>query len=104
MRAIGNCPILVPEDNDKAVEIALRFYGKEQDSPRLTLSEGQRNALGLCIFLAMANKAASEDRPIILDDVVISFDREHRSRVGALLRQGFAGRQVVLLTHDREWF
>lgn len=96
--------LVVPEDNDKAVEIALRFYGKEQDSPRLTLSEGQRNALGLCIFLAMANKAASEDRPIILDDVVISFDREHRSRVGALLRQEFAGRQVVLLTHDREWF
>lgn len=86
------------------MEVALRFHGKAQDSPRLTLSEGQRNALGLCIFLAMAHKAADKDCPIILDDVVISFDREHRSRVGALLRQEFADRQVVLLTHDREWY
>lgn len=101
---ISDVRLVVPENNDKAVEVALRFHGKEQESPRLTLSEGQRNALGLCIFLAMANKAAEEDRPIILDDVVISFDREHRSRVGALLRQEFAGRQVVVLTHDREWF
>lgn len=102
--AITNVRLVVPEDNDKAVEVALRFHGKGQDSPRLTLSEGQRNALGLCIFLAMAHKAADEDRPIILDDVVISFDREHRSRVGALLRQEFEDRQVVLLTHDREWY
>lgn len=101
---ITDVRLVVPEDNDKAVEVALRFHGKDQDSPRLTLSEGQRNALGLCIFLAMANKAAEEDRPIILDDVVISFDREHRSRVGALLRQEFSARQIVLLTHDREWF
>lgn len=101
---IKDVQLVVPENNDKAVEIVLRFYGKVQDSPRLTLSEGQRNALGLCIFLAMANKAGDSDRPIVLDDVVISFDREHRSRVGMLLRQEFAARQIVLLTHDREWF
>ena len=101
---ITDVRLVVPEDNDKAVEVALRFHGKSQDSPRLTLSEGQRNALGLCIFLAMAHKAADEDRPIILDDVVISFDREHRSRVGALLRQEFSDRQVILFTHDREWY
>lgn len=101
---ITDVRLVVPEDNDKAVEVALRFHEKAQDSPRLTLSEGQRNALGLCIFLAMAHKAADKDCPIILDDVVISFDREHRSRVGALLRQEFPNRQVVLLTHDREWY
>lgn len=101
---ITDIRLVVPDDNDKAVEVALRFHGKAQDSPRLTLSEGQRNALGLCIFLAMANKASDADNPIILDDVVISFDREHRSRVGVLLNEEFATRQLVLLTHDREWF
>lgn len=101
---ITDVRLVVPEDNDKAVEVAIRFYGKAQDSPRLTLSEGQRNALGLCIFLAMANKADVDNRPIILDDVVISFDREHRSRVATLLLQEFASRQIVLLSHDREWF
>ncbi len=101
---ITDVRLVVPGDNEKAVEVALRFHGREQDSPRLTLSEGQRNALGLCIFLAMASKAGDEDRPIVLDDVVISFDREHRSRVGILLQTYFSARQIILFTHDREWY
>ena len=102
--AITDVRLLVYEDREKAIEVSLQFYGNEQDSPQLTLSEGQRNALGLCIFLAMANKAGETDRPVFLDDVVISFDREHRSRVAKLLTQEFGSRQIVLLTHDREWF
>lgn len=93
----------VPEDSAKAIEIHLAFHGVPQESPRLTLSEGQRNALGLCVFLAMA-KQSSEDQPIILDDVVISMDRAHRSNVLPLIEAEFADRQVILLTHDREWF
>lgn len=101
---ITDLRLQVPDDGEKAIEVCLRFHGREQESPCLTLSEGQRNALGLCIFLAMANRAADTDRPILLDDVVISFDREHRSQVAKLLEQEFASRQVVILTHDREWY
>ena len=79
------------------------FYGVEQELPRLTLSEGQRNALGLCIFLAMA-KQSGTDTPIILDDVVVSMDRGHRSRVATLLEKEFADRQILLRTHYCEWF
>jgi hypothetical protein len=93
----------VPGDADKAIDVALKFYGVEQESPRLTLSEGQRNALGLCIFLAMA-KQSGADTPIILDDVVVSMDRGHRSLVATLLEKEFADRQILLVTHDREWF
>ena len=39
---------------DKAIDVVLKFHGKAQESPRLTLSEGYRNSLGLCIFLAMS--------------------------------------------------
>src|SRR5277367_1641829 len=49
---IENVHLYMP-DEDKAIDIALRFHGKDQDSPRLTLSEGYRNSLGLCIFLAL---------------------------------------------------
>jgi hypothetical protein len=93
----------VPQGADKAIDVALKFYGKDQESPRLTLSEGQRNSLGLCIFLAMA-KQSKADTPIILDDVVISMDRGHRSNVALLLEKEFSDRQIILLTHDREWF
>src|SRR5690606_29442793 len=64
---ITDLRLQVPEDGAKAIEVCLRFHGKEQESPCLTLSEGQRNALGLSIFLAMANRAAATDRPILLD-------------------------------------
>src|SRR5690606_6231919 len=93
---------VIPEGNDKAIDVALRFHGKALDSPRLTLSEGRRNALGLCIFLAMANQTRAADQPIILDDVVISFDRDHRNRVAPLLLLELSRHQVTLLTHDRE--
>jgi energy-coupling factor transporter ATP-binding protein EcfA2 len=87
---------------DKAVDIALSFHGDKQLSPRLTLSEGHRNSLGLCVFLALA--ARSSGTPIILDDVVTSFDREHRERVVDLLQAELASRQVILLTHEHDWF
>lgn len=91
-------------DGDKAIDIALKFYGKDQDSPRLTLSEGYRNSLGLCIFLALAKRETDDDKPLILDDVVVSFDRNHRGMIAELLQEKFSGRQVILFTHDRDWY
>jgi energy-coupling factor transporter ATP-binding protein EcfA2 len=96
--------LYVPSDTDKAIDIGLKFFGVDQDSPRLTLSEGHRNSLGLCIFLAMAKKDEGADRPLFLDDVVISLDRNHRGMIAELLENRFANRQIVLLTHDREWY
>ena len=94
----------LPTDQDKAIEIYLKFYGVDQMSPRLTLSEGHRNSLGLCIFLAMAKNVGNKNIPIILDDVVVSFDRNHRGRVAELLEKELHNRQILLFTHDREWF
>jgi hypothetical protein len=89
---------------DKAIDIGLRFHGKEQASPRLTLSEGYRNSLGLCIFLALAKREASTDRPLVLDDVVVSLDRNHRGMVVDLLEKQFTDRQILVFTHDRDWY
>jgi hypothetical protein len=94
----------IPESTDKAIDIGLKFHGVDQDSPRLTLSEGNRNSLGLCIFLAMAKREAQNDRPLFLDDVVVSLDRNHRGMIVELLEKEFGTRQVLIFTHDREWF
>jgi len=102
--AIENVHLYLPKDTDKAIDIGLKFHGKELESPRLTLSEGYRNSLGLCIFLAMAKREATKDRPIVLDDVVISLDRNHRGMIVELLEKEFATRQVIILTHDRDWY
>jgi len=52
----------------------------------------------------MAKREANNDVPLFLDDVVVSLDRSHRGMVGELLEQEFAGRQVIILTHDRDWY
>lgn len=102
--AIENVHLYVPEDSEKSIDIGLKFYGVDQPSPRLTLSEGYRNGLGLCIFLAMALADSAKDQPLFLDDVVVSFDREHRGMVAEVLKAKFSDRQIILLTHDREWY
>ena len=102
--AIEDIRLYVPKDSDKAIDICLKFHGKEQDSPRLTLSEGHRNSLGLCIFLAMARRDSDTERPLILDDVVVSLDRNHRGMIVDLLQQKFSDRQIIVLTHDRDWY
>ncbi len=103
-RAIEDVHLYLPKNVDKAIEIGLTSYGVKLESPRLTLSEGYRNSLGLCIFLAMAKREADKDRPLFLDDVVISLDRNHRGMIVELLEKEFGARQVVILTHDREWY
>ena len=102
-KAITDVKLYLPE-GDKAIDIGLTFYGTAQASPRLTLSEGYRHCLGLCIFFALAKSEAKADRPIILDDVVISLDKEHRGMVFNVLKDLFPDRQIIVFTHDREWF
>jgi ABC-type Mn2+/Zn2+ transport system ATPase subunit len=101
---IQGIQLYVPEDSEKAIDIGLKFYDVNQDSPRLTLSEGYRNSLGLCIFLAMAKREKNEDRPLFLDDVVVNLDRNHRGMIVELLQKKFDGRQIIVFTHDREWY
>lgn len=101
---IEKVELYIPKDADKAIDICLKFFGVDQPSPRLTLSEGHRNSLGLCIFLALVKLGEYHHGPVILDDVVSSLDREHRGMVANVLLEEFADRQVILLTHDREWY
>lgn len=100
---IENIHLNIPSSTDKAIDICLKFHGVDQPSPRLTLSEGHKNSLGLCIFLTIA-KTNGLDTPILLDDIITSLDREHRSFVADLLLRDFSDRQILLFTHDREWF
>jgi hypothetical protein len=41
---------------------------------------------------------------LFLDDVVVSFDRNHRGMIVQLLQDEFSERQVIIFTHDRDWY
>jgi hypothetical protein len=40
----------------------------------------------------------------VLDDVINSFDVEHRGRLAELLADGFSDWQLIVLTHDQQFF
>ena len=92
------------EGHEKAIDISLKFYGKDLASPRMTLSEGYRNSLGLSIFLAFANQGDAKSHPIMLDDIVSSLDTNHRGMIVDLLNNELSNRQIILLTHDDSWY
>lgn len=84
------------------VEFVVTYAGRHAVSPpQRVLSESQLNGLGAALFLAHLKTDPVEWRTVVLDDVVNSFDANHRVGLARLLAEEFADWQVVALTHDR---
>jgi energy-coupling factor transporter ATP-binding protein EcfA2 len=88
----------------KGVELAIDFYGSRQRPPHGVLSESHLNSLAIALFLAMAESFNERIGFLVLDDVINSFDVEHRGRLAELLADGFPGWQLIVLTHDQQFF
>jgi hypothetical protein len=84
------------------VEFSLVFDNRHPVTPpQRVMSESQSNALGLALFLARLKVDPLTWRTVVLDDVVNSFDANHRGGLARLLADEFADWQVIVLTHDR---
>jgi energy-coupling factor transporter ATP-binding protein EcfA2 len=88
----------------KGVELAVEFYGSHQRPPHGVLSESHLNSLAISLFLAMAEEFNAQLGFLLLDDVINSFDVEHRGRLAELLAEGFSDWQLIVLTHDQQFF
>lgn len=86
------------------VTIEYRFFDKAKRVPSAYLSESHVNCLGLSFFLASVKAFNKENGFIVLDDVISSFDGSHRARFAQLLTDKFNEYQILLLTHEREFF
>jgi energy-coupling factor transporter ATP-binding protein EcfA2 len=87
----------------------LTFRNHPLQTPQLFLNEARLSALGLAIYLAgrlactpTANTTAL--KLLVLDDVLIGLDHSNRLPVLDVLKTKFSDWQIVLLTHDRNWF
>ena len=89
---------------EKGAELSVEFHGKKEMPPHRVLSESHLNSLGVALFLAMAETFNEHLGFLVLDDVINSFDREHRGRLAELLVEKFAGRQLIVLTHDEPFY
>ncbi|MBI5198610.1 MAG: hypothetical protein HZA09_01145 [Nitrospirae bacterium] len=98
---------LVPlDEDDEFVGITLRFkfHGKPESPPHKYLSESHLNCLGICLFLASVKAFNKLNKFIFLDDVISSFDTNHRARFARLLVEKFSDYQIFLFTHEKDWF
>lgn len=77
---------------------------KAVSPPQKYLSESHLNCLGLAIFLTSVEAFNNRNKFVVLDDVISSFDSEHRKRFADLIVEEYSDYQVILLTHERAWF
>jgi len=92
------------EDEFVGVTLQFKFHGRLEAPPHKYLSESHLNCLGICLFLASVKAYNKLNRFIVLDDVISSFDTHHRTRFARLLIEQFSDYQIILFTHEKDWF
>jgi recombinational DNA repair ATPase RecF len=91
-------------NNGAAVNLSVDFYGQGQFPPMAFHSEGHQDSMGIALFFALMEKlTTSESGLVVLDDVVMSVDIEHRKNFCKLLKTFFPERQFIITTHDTVW-
>lgn len=92
------------EDELKGITVQFKFNGTKVSPPQKYFSESHLNCYGIAFFLASVKAFNVYNKFIVLDDVISSFDSNHRKRFADLLLERFADYQIILLTHESEWF
>ena len=77
---VGNIRFLLDPDKRGSLSIRGSFETQTDIPPQAYYSESHLDTLGICIFLALAERYASEDTFIVLDDVLTSTDQGHLDR------------------------
>lgn len=94
----------VLKPTESGLDLTVDFYGRGQHPPHALHSEGHQDGMGLCLFMALAERLNSGIIDVIvLDDVVMSVDASHRQSVAQLLITEFKQFQFVITTHERVW-
>ncbi|HLP62657.1 MAG TPA: hypothetical protein VK186_27705 [Candidatus Deferrimicrobium sp.] len=98
---------LIPlEKDDELIGLTLefKFHNNPASPPHRYLSESHLNCLGIAFFLTSVKAFNKINKFFILDDVISSFDSNHRKRFADLLIEKFSDYQVIIMTHELNWF
>jgi len=87
-----------------ALKMEVDFYKRGKFPPHALHSEGHQDSMGLCLFLALNEYLTKNSiSVIVLDDVVMSIDQNHRRDICRLLNTYFSDKQFIITTHDTAW-
>ncbi len=92
------------DDELNGITIEYKYNGNWVSPPQKYFSESHLNCFGISFFLASVDAFNDVNEFIVLDDVISSFDSNHRKRFAELLFEKFSDKQIILLTHEEEWF
>jgi len=95
---------LEKDDELTGITIQFQFFKNKVKPPHKYLSESHLNCLGIAFFLTSVRAFNKQIGFLIIDDVISSFDTNHRIRFADLLIEKFSDYQIVLLTHEKNWF
>ena len=104
---VENIKLVPIEKDDELSGITIQFDFQERKGvtpPHKFLSESHINCLGIAFFLTSVNAFNKQNKFIVLDDLISSFDANHRKRFADLLFEKYGDYQIILLTHEKTWF
>jgi len=92
------------ENARAGVNMNVDFHGKGLYPPVAFHSEGHQDSMGIALFFALMEKLTTSDFGlVVLDDVVMSVDIEHRKNFCNILQTFFTDKQFIITTHDEVW-
>lgn len=92
---------LVLEISGKPLRFKQPDYSKKEGNVKFALSEGDKNAVALSFFLAMSEILGVNDKIIVFDDPLSSFDHLRKtSTTNILAKLAQESKQFILTTHD----
>jgi hypothetical protein len=98
----------LPGENDvnqQRIQLLIDFSGNRKGViPSGYLSDSQIHTLALALRLSAIRLFNTYVPIIVLDDVVTSYDADHRKNIATALAKYFGNFQIVLVTHDEQFF
>ena len=87
-----------------SLDIATEFAGRQDTPPQAYFSDSHLDTLGLCVFIALTEHEAPEQKILVLDDVLGSVDEPHVERIiGVIYDVSQKFKHSVVTTHYRPW-
>ena len=93
------------QQTNAGVKFRVGFYDDDLHPPHAMHSEGHQDLMGICLFLALSKELSEhQDRFVLLDDVVMSIDENHREEIAELFQGPISEEfQFIITTHDEIW-
>ena len=96
---------LKPDTSTKTLSLRIDFHKNGRTLPPAGyLSEARINTIGLALFISCAKLFNKEFPFIFLDDIVSSYDADHRARIADVVSENLADFQVIVTTHDEMFY